>query len=256
MASALIEGMITANTARPQDITAADVRPEALSALAERLRIGTLTDSAAAAAGADVVVLSVKPQVLPEVLASLAGKLAGHTLVVSIAAGIPTQRIEDQLGSDARVIRAMPNTPALVGAGATGLCRGRAASEDDLATARAMFASVGATVTVPEALMDAVTALSGSGPAYVFRMMEGLVAGGVAVGLPQAEARALAAQTIFGAGKMLVETGVDPSELRRRVTSPGGTTAAGLAALDADGFVDALTRCIAAATARGKELGG
>lgn len=254
MASALIEGLLNAGTASPGQLIASDPNEAARARLAERHGMRTTSNSREAVADADIVVLSVKPQTFAQLLPEVHGALAERALIISIAAGIPTSTIEGALGSERRVVRAMPNTPALVQAGATGLSKGRAATDDDLAAARAIFDSVGITVTVPESLIDAVTGLSGSGPAYVFRMVEGLVTGGVQAGLAPDDALKLAAQTVFGAGKLLLQAGEDPAELRRRVTSPGGTTAAGLATLDERGFVDALAACVERATARGKEL--
>lgn len=255
MAGAIIEGVIAAGTYLPGQITASDLRPEAIDALARAHGIGRSEDNAAAVTGAQVVVLSVKPQTFPELLPEIAKALAPDALVISIAAGVPLAVIEAGLGADVRVVRVMPNTPALVRAGATALSAGSHATDADLATAEAIFAAVGDTVRVPEAQLDAVTGLSGSGPAYVFRLVEALIAAGETVGLGASEARTLAHQTVFGAAKLLVESGESAAALRQKVTSPGGTTAAGLAALEAAGFEDAVKQCVGAATRRGQELG-
>jgi len=198
----------------------------------------------------------VKPQIMTAVLDEIRPHLIRRHLVVSIAAGIPTARVERELGGRVRVVRAMPNTPALVGAGMTVVVRGAQATMADERRAAALFGGVGAVVRVrDEALMDAVTGLSGSGPAYVYRFAEGLIAGGVAEGLAEPVARQLAYQTLKGAAAMLQETGQSPEELRVMVSSPGGTTLAGLGELDARGFVDAVAGAVGAATRRGRELG-
>jgi pyrroline-5-carboxylate reductase len=253
MATALIQGLLAAKTSRPEQLCASDVRPEALDALRARHGIETTQDNSKACA-ADVVVLSVKPQVFPALLAELAPHLDGSKLVLSIAAGVPIAAIEKRLGAQARVVRAMPNTPALVGAGATALAAGTRASAADLQVASQIFASVGTTVNVAEELMDAVTALSGSGPAYVFLLVEAMIEAGVQVGLSREAATQLATQTAFGAGKLLAESGEPAEALRRKVTSPNGTTHAGITTMEA-GLRAALSAGIAAARDRGRELG-
>jgi pyrroline-5-carboxylate reductase len=253
MAAALIQGLLDRGVARPEQLIANDVRPEPLAALGAKHGISTTTDPQLACA-AEIVILSVKPQVFPTLLPALAPLLGGSSLVLSIAAGVPLIAIETQLIA-ARVIRAMPNTPALVGAGATALALGRRASADDLTLARAVFESVGVVVEVEENLMDAVTALSGSGPAYLFYVAEALVAAGRAAGLPAEIAATLALQTVHGAAKLLHESHEDPAELRRKVTSPGGTTHAGVSRLDALDVRGAIEACVIAARDRGRELG-
>jgi pyrroline-5-carboxylate reductase len=255
MTAALIEGVIAASTCAPDRITATDVRPEALDALAKRFGIGTGRDNAAAARAADVVVLSVKPQVFGALLPEIAGSIGPHQLVVSIAAGVPIDALEGRLAPGARVVRAMPNTPALVRCGATALAAGSRATHEDLALAEQLFRSVGIALRVPEAQMDAVTALSGSGPAYVFYLVEALTEAGVRAGLPAATAAALTAQTVLGAARMLSEGSDAPEELRRKVTSPGGTTAAGIAQFDAAGLREIVARAVEQAKERGRELG-
>lgn len=255
MASALIEGLIAAGTCTPERIVATDVRADALSALASRHAIRTVPDNAAAVRAADVVVLSTKPQVFSAVLPELAPYIDASKLVVSIAAGVPIAVIERQLGAGVRVVRAMPNTPALVQAGATAIAAGAHASAADVEVAQAIFESVGIVERVPEALMDAVTGLSGSGPAYVFLLVEALTAAGVAVGLPEATSASLVGQTVFGAAKLLRESGDAPEALRRKVTSPGGTTAAGLDRFEQAGLREIVTEAVRSATERGRELG-
>jgi pyrroline-5-carboxylate reductase len=175
--------------------------------------------------------------------------------VLSIAAGVPTAALEAALGDGARVVRAMPNTPALVGAGVSAIAAGRAAGDEDLAWAAEILGAVGDVVTVPEHLLDAVTGLSGSGPAYVFLVVEALIDAGVLAGLPREVAERLAVGTVAGAGRLLAETGQSPADARAAVTSPGGTTAAGLRVLEAAGVRAAFLEAVAAATERSRELG-
>ncbi len=198
-------------------------------------------------------VVAVKPDVVAAVLPDLAA--AGVGRVLSIAAGVRTTTIEAGLPSGTPVVRAMPNTPALVGQGAAAIAPGSHAGDDDLEWAASVLGAVGLVVRVDEADLDAVTGLSGSGPAYVFLLAEALVAAGIAQGLDPTVADALTRQTLLGAATLLSRTGEDPAVLRRDVTSPGGTTAAGLAVFDEAGFVDVVLRVVAAATARSRELG-
>jgi pyrroline-5-carboxylate reductase len=253
MASALIHGLLASKTSRPDRIIASDVRDEVLAALRGEHGIATSRDNAEVCSS-DVIVLSVKPQVLPALLSEIAPHVKPETLVISIAAGVPLALIESQL-TGRRAVRAMPNTPALVGAGATAIAPGQHAGKADLALARTIFESVGVVVETPEALLDAVTALSGSGPAYVFYLAEALIEAGVAVGLPQDVASQLALQTVYGAAKLLHERGEPPADLRRKVTSPGGTTQAGVEKLDALNVKAAFEACVTAARDRGQELG-
>jgi pyrroline-5-carboxylate reductase len=219
--------------------------------LAERfpgVRIGA---EPVAAAGA---VLAVKPGDVPAAGAAVAA--AGTSRVLSIAAGVPLSALEAAVGAGVPVVRAMPNTPALVGAGAAAIAAGSAAGEEDLAWAEGLLQAVGTVVRVPEPMLDAVTGLSGSGPAYVFLVAEALIEGGVLAGLPRDVSTALAVQTIAGAGRLLAESGEGPEALRAAVTSPGGTTAAGLRALEARGVRSAFLEAVAAATERSRQLGG
>jgi pyrroline-5-carboxylate reductase len=255
MASALIEGLISAGTWSAQHITAADVRADALASLEQRHAVRTTTDNTAAVRDADVVVLCTKPQVLPAILLELQPYIGVDKLVISIAAGVPAAVIESQLGENARLVRAMPNTPALVQAGATAIAAGKRATSADLDLAETVFRSVGVVERVPEALMDAVTAVSGSGPAYVFLLVEALSSAGVRVGLAEATAATLAAQTVFGAGKLLHESGEPPATLRARVSSPGGTTVAGIEQLEQRDFRGTIAAAVQRATDRARELG-
>lgn len=254
MAEALIRGLLSSKTARPGQIIATDVRPERLEQLHRAYAIHTSADNAKAAAKADIIVLAVKPQQMDAALKDLKSEISNLKLVVSIAAGVPTARIERELGGEPRVVRTMPNTPALVGAGAAALCRGRFATEADLATAEQILSAVGIVVRTDEEHLDAVTALSGSGPAYIFFMTEAMIAAGVEAGLSEEVAKRLAVQTVFGAGKLLAESGELPQELRRKVTSPGGTTEAALKVKMERGFAKIVAEAIHAAARRSREL--
>jgi pyrroline-5-carboxylate reductase len=248
MAEALIRGLLDKQVVTASSILAHDIRAERLVELRRRYGIRTGPPEA------DIVILAVKPQQMSEALSSL--RPAASSLFISIAAGIPTARIERELGGRPRVVRGMPNTPALVGAGAAALCKGRYASEDDLATAESILGAVGITVRVEEPLLDAVTALSGSGPAYVFYVTEAMIAAGIAQGLPAEVARRLAIQTVAGAGRLMAETGEDPGRLREKVTSPGGTTEAALKVFGDRRLAEIFAEAIATATRRGRELAG
>ncbi|PKL95029.1 MAG: pyrroline-5-carboxylate reductase [Gammaproteobacteria bacterium HGW-Gammaproteobacteria-8] len=255
MARALIAGLL-ASGRDPGCITATDPDPAARRAATQDFGIAATADNAAAVATADTIVLAVKPQVIEDVLASIAASVAPETLIVSVAAGIPIARIERALGRPQPVVRVMPNTPALLGVGATGMHASAACSADQTRRTRQLFEAVGQVFEVEdEALMDVVTAISGSGPAYFFAFAEALALAGAAAGLDPATARGLAVQTAAGAGRMLADPDTDPADLRRRVTSPGGTTAAALASFEADGLADMVGRAVAAAVDRGRELG-
>ena len=255
MAEALLRGILAANRMSPVDILVADVRAERLAYLQSTYGIGISSDNADAARRAETILLAVKPQVMAGVLDDLKGTLSAQQLLVSIAAGISTTSIAEHFPHSVRVIRVMPNTPALVLEGVSALARGQHAEPQDLEAARYLFEAVGKVVVVDEALMDAVTGLSGSGPAYVFLVIEALSDAGVKVGLPRDVALALAAQTVRGAARLVQETGKHPGELKDMVTSPGGTTIAGLHALEQGAVRSALISAVEAATRRSQELG-
>lgn len=255
MAEAILKGLLRSGTCRPEALIATARRPERLSTLAAAYGLNAHSDNAGAAAAADVVVLSVKPQVLDAVLTEIAGRLRPDTLVISIAAGVPLAAIAERLGSSTRLVRAMPNTPSLVGEGACALAAGSHATPEDLALAEEIFRSVGRTVRVEESQLDAVTGLSGSGPAYIFLVIEALCDAGVKVGLPRYVALELAAQTVLGSARLLIETGAHPAALRDQVTSPGGTAIAGLHTLEAGGLRTTLMDAVEVATRRARELG-
>jgi pyrroline-5-carboxylate reductase len=254
MAEALIKGMLSADVAKAKQITVTDPSPERREQL-KRFQV-TVTDSnLQAVKESEIVLLCVKPQVMDAVLAEIAAVTDRSKLVISIAAGVTIARLEKALAGGPRIVRVMPNTPALVLAGAAALCGGKNASVDDLGLAQSIFQSVGRAVIVEEKLMDAVTGLSGSGPAYVFVIIDALSDAGVKAGLPRPLALELAAQTVFGSAKMVLETKEHPAKLRDMVTSPGGTTIEGLHALEKGKLRATLMNAVEAATARSKELG-
>lgn len=256
MATALLRAALNRGQRAPDSLAATDAHPSALERAREEFGIRTFSDNREACAWADEVVLAVKPQVLPAVLSEIAPALTPDTLVVSIAAGVTTERLRKGLNGHEKLVRAMPNTPAIVGEGATALAPAPGASEEDVQHAERLLAAAGCVVRVDERALDAVTGLSGSGPAYVFVAIEALSDAGVRAGLARDVATRLAAQTLLGAAKLLLETGEHPGKLKDMVTSPGGTTIAGIAALERHGFRNALMAAVEAATARSKELGG
>jgi pyrroline-5-carboxylate reductase len=255
MAEALLRGILAAKRLTPDQVVVTDVREDRLAVLHTIYGVATTTDNAEAAAGAETVLLAVKPQVMPRALEELRRAVTEQQLVISIAAGIATVTIEAAFLRPVRVIRVMPNTPALVLEGVSALCRGAQATAEDLQAARHLLEAVGTVVTVDEGLMDAVTGLSGSGPAYIFLVIEALADGGVKVGLPREVAQALAAQTVRGAARMVLETGQHPGALKDMVASPGGTTIAGLHALEQGAVRAALINAVEAAAKRSRELG-
>jgi pyrroline-5-carboxylate reductase len=256
MAEALAGGLIAAGVP-PARILASDVDPARRKGLASALGIATSDDNARVARESDVVVIAVKPGVVEAALAGWSdGASSGRPLWLSIAAGVALARLARCLPAGARIVRAMPNTPALVRAGATALCGNAAVAAGDLALARELFEGVGLVwVAEQEGQLDAATGLSGSGPAYVFALLEALGAAGEGVGLPRRAADRLALQTVFGAAKLALETGRPPAELREQVSSPGGTTLAGLERLEALGFRAAIEAAVKAATQRSQQLG-
>jgi pyrroline-5-carboxylate reductase len=258
MGEALAAGVLAAG-ARPAQLRAADPDPARTKHLAQALGIEAGADNASVVAASDLVVLAVKPGLVAAVLAALGGPREpslARPLWVSIAAGVPLAALAAALPPGARVVRAMPNTPALVRAGATAFVAGPGCTARDRALARALFEGVGLAWEAPaEALLDAVTGLSGSGPAYVFVFLEALADAGMRMGLPRDAAAALATQTVLGAARLAQESGRHPAALKDQVTSPGGTTIAGLERLEACGFRAAVHEAVAAATRRSQELG-
>jgi len=254
MAGALIRGLVGTKTLPPDHIIASDPDAERLELLGSELGIRTTASNTDALSQANIVVLATKPRTFRVVLPEIDDVLPPEALVVSIAAGVSTQLLEHHLPEGTRVVRTMPNTPALVGAGATAIAGGTYATAADLNLVEHIFESVGIVVRLPEEQLDAVTALSGSGPAYVFAMVEALRDGAVREGLPEDVALELTAQTVRGAARLLIDGRESPEALRERVTSPGGTTRAGLDALEAGNFSEVLAGAIRAATRRSAEL--
>ena len=255
MAEALIAGILKAQLTKPQNIWATDVSKTRLESVETRFKIQVGLNNLEAAEWADIIVLAVKPQVMDEVLAGIKSTANQSRLFITVAAGYPIARFRSQLEPKALVIRAMPNTPSIVLEGATALSPGSGVSTNQLETAKEMFEAVGKVVVTEERLLDAVTGLSGSGPAYVYLMIEALADGGVRMGLPRQAAQLLATQTVFGTAKMILETGDHPGVLKDRVTSPGGTTIAGLHKLEQGGLRATLMNAVEAATQRSRELG-
>ncbi|MCC6644167.1 MAG: pyrroline-5-carboxylate reductase [Polyangiaceae bacterium] len=255
MAGALIEGSLRAGAIAKEALWASDVRDARLAELARAHGVRTTRDNVELLAACDVVVLAVKPQVVDRVLPVLEAKLRDDAVLVSVAAGVPVSALEARLRAGARVVRTMPNTASIAGAGATAIARGTHATDADMQVARALFEATGRVVTLDESLLDAVTGLSGSGPAYVMLIIEALADGGVKVGLHRDTALLLAAQTVFGSAKLLLDTGMHPGALKDMVTSPGGTAIAGLHTLEAGGLRRTLMDAVEAATRRADELG-
>ena len=256
MARALAGGLVEAGIARSQ-IMASDPFPEARSQFKQAIGADAVETNAEVVAQADLIVLAVKPGAVAGVLNELDASAAARPLWISIAAGVPLDQLEGGLPEGTRVVRTMPNTPALVGAGATAYFPGQAVDEKDLLMVEAVLEAAGWCWRAPsEDLLDAVTGLSGSGPAYVFLILEALADAGVRQGLPRDAAQSLATRTVFGAAKLALETGTHPGVLKDQVTSPGGTTIAGLEQLEAHGVRAALYDAVRAATERSKALRG
>lgn len=255
MARALARGWVRAELVPAARILAADPLPAASTGFSGEVPSAvSAADNLELVRRSDVVILAVKPQAMPAVLAEIRGATTPDKLFVSIAAGIPLERLTTGLGTT-RVVRVMPNTPCLVGCGAAGYALAAGATEIDAALVGQLFGAVGLAIRVDEQLLDAVTGLSGSGPAFVYTMIEALSDGGVQMGLPREAALALAAQTVRGAAEMVLSTTEHPAMLRDRVTSPGGTTIAGLEALERHGVRASLMAAVRAATERSRELG-
>lgn len=255
MATALARGFIHAGLATADGILASDPYEAARHAIGKDAGIKTTTANPEAVKFANVIVLAVKPDQVNDVLAEARAQFTDKHLLISIAAGVTLARMEAALPPGARVVRVMPNTPALVGASASAFACGKSATLEDAQLAQKLFSSVGVAFQVKESLLDAVTGLSGSGPAYAFLMIEALSDGGVAAGLPRDIATRLAAQTLLGSAKLLLETGQHPGVLKDMVTSPGGTTIEGLHELERAGVRGALINAVRAATDKSRKLG-
>jgi len=255
MATALGRGFVGSGLIPPERLLASDPDEVARRRFAEATGAKTTDENVRVVKDSDVIFLAVKPQQMAAVTAELAGEISPEKLVISIAAGVRLGSLAAALGADVRLVRVMPNTPCLIGRGACGFCLDRRATEQDAELVEQLLAAVGIAYQVDEKLMDAVTGLSGSGPAFVYTVVEALSDAGVRMGLPRNVATALAAQTVRGAAEMVITTGEHTGVLRDRVTSPGGTTIAGIQALETAGVRAALIAAVEAATRRSAELG-
>jgi pyrroline-5-carboxylate reductase len=255
MGTALVGGALRSKVIAAEHVWGLDAMPAAIESFLEQTRANKANDFTQLAECCDTFLLATKPQDIRGVCHSLAAALAGRpALVISLAAGISLLRLERELPENVRVIRTMPNTPALVGCGASAYSKGSRASDADQQATHALLAAVGIATEVPESLLDAVTGLSGSGPAYGFMVIEALADAGVRHGIPRAKAIELAAQTMLGAAAMVLQTSLHPAVLRDMVASPGGTTIAAIAALEEHGLRHALHEAVAAATLRSQEM--
>lgn len=255
MATALAKGLIDRQLTAAGQVVASDAVPAARESFVKTTGARGCADNLEVAKDSEIVFLAVKPQQMPEVLAQLRGQLSANHLVVSIAAGVRLATLADGLGPGPRLVRVMPNTPCLVGQSASGYCLGPGCRPEDGRLVAGMLEAVGTAHLLDEKLLDAVTGLSGSGPAFVYVMIEALSDGGVRMGLPRDVSTALAAQTVLGAAEMALRTGLHPGVLKDQVASPGGTTIAGLQALEEHGVRGALIAAVEAATKRSIELG-
>jgi pyrroline-5-carboxylate reductase len=256
MGEAILRGVLRGRVLNASQIAIYDVVGEKVERLADELGVKGVASIADLADLSDAILYSAKPQNVPEVLPELAKHVSPPKFIISIAAGVKTERLESFFRDGIPVVRVMPNIAALVGEAASAICGGRFAAEEHLGFAREIFRSVGKVIVVEEKLMDVITGLSGSGPAFVFLVMEALADVGVQLGLTRQDATTLAVQTVLGAARMASETDEHLAALRNKVTSPGGTTAAGLFELEAGGVRAAIAKAVIAATNRSKELGG
>ena len=254
MATAIIGGLLAQGIVEPGDVIGSAKTAATRERRAAELGIEVTADNAAVARAADVLVLAVKPVFFPKVIAEARDAVRDETLVVSIAAGLTIEVIEGLFGRPVRLVRCMPNTPALVGAGCTAVCPGPRATTDDEALVLRLMGACGTASVIPERLMDAASAVAGSSPAFVFMFIEALADGGVAAGMPRAQALEFAAQAVMGSAKLALETGRHPGELKDMVCSPGGTTIEGVAALEAGAFRAAVMEAVAACVEKAQRL--
>jgi pyrroline-5-carboxylate reductase len=255
MAEAMIQGLLAAKTIVPSDCWVCDIIEDRLTHLKSKYGVMAVSDTPQVIRSSRAVILAVKPQNMEKALTALAPLWSKEKLLISIAAGVPISYIEGFFEKKPKVVRVMPNTPALVLAGISALAKNEAADEKDLALAESLFQAIGETVRVEESQLDAVTGLSGSGPAYVFSFLEGLIEGGLKMGLPRSVAQKLAVQTVLGAAQMARKMDWPISQLKEMVTSPGGTTIHGLHVMEKAGFHGILMEAVEAATRRSRELG-
>jgi pyrroline-5-carboxylate reductase len=255
MGEALISGLVQSRSSTPENIICSDIRKDKLKAVKEAYGVVTTGNNLTVVSTSEIVIYAVKPQIMAAVLRETADSLDMTKLVISIAAGVPLAAIESCLNKDLRLIRVMPNIPASVKEGAAAIAPGKHVLKDDLKIAKAIFDSVGKSAIIEEELMDAITGLSGSGPAYIFLIVDALADAGVKMGLSREDALFLSTQTVLGAAKILMETQEHPGRLKDRVTSPGGTAIAGLHTLEEGGLRTTLINAVEVATKRSKELG-
>jgi pyrroline-5-carboxylate reductase len=254
MGGIILQALLNKGLLSTKSTCATVAHPERAKALAAKLKVKVGTDNAAAVEGADIIVIAVKPQVVEEVVREISSQLTPKQMIVSVAASVPTTMIERDLAANVPVIRAMPNTPCLLGSGMTAICKGKYASAKDVALTCKIFDVVGRTVVVDEKHMDAVTALSASGPAYIYIILESLAEAGVKVGLPRDIATLLAAQTTLGAARVVLETGDHPALLKDAVTTPAGCTIDGIMELEEGKLRVTLIKAVVKAAQRAKEL--
>ncbi|MAC50965.1 MAG: pyrroline-5-carboxylate reductase [Gimesia sp.] len=255
MATALAGGLISSGFTTKDHVCASDTYEAASEKFAQETGARSVSSNQRVMEQAEIIILSVKPQQIPDVLQEIKSSVTSQHLLISIAAGCPLSLFLDTLGDFTRMIRVMPNTPCLVKQGASAFARGGQASTEDATLVESLLSTVGIAFEVPESQLDAVTGLSGSGPAYIYQVIDALSDGGVRVGLPRQIATQLAAQTVKGAAEMVLQTGEHPGTLKDAVTSPGGTTIAGIHALEAGGLRNSLMNAVSAATSRSIELG-
>lgn len=254
MGEALLAGLLKANLTNPENIIATDIRDDRLKYIANKWNVRTTINNPEAVKEADVVVLCVKPQTISDVLKKIKEEVREQQLIISILAGITTETINNSIGKKSPVVRAMPNIPATVDEGATGLCLGKYAEEIHKDIATQIFKAVGEVEIVYESQMDIVTGLSGSGPAYIYMIIEALTDGGVMMGLSREVAARLATQTVLGSAKLVRETGIHPAVLKDQVTTPGGTAISAIQELETHGLRPMLIRAVETATKKSKEL--
>ncbi len=255
MGEALIHGLLHGHLCRPEQIICSDVRPERLKAIREASGVRGTSHNVEVVKQADIIILSVKPQIMKQVIEEITKYLDLSKLIISIAAGVALETIESCAQKELKLVRVMPNICVSVREGASAIAAGKHIQKEDLMIAKAIFDSVGKSLFIEENLLDAVTGLSGSGPAYIFLMIDALADAGVKVGLSRSDSLILASQTVLGAAKMLIETGEHPGKLKDMVTSPGGTAIAGLHTLEEGGVRTTLINAVEVATQRSKALG-
>ena len=255
MAQAMITGILNQKVVSPEELIVSNPHEAKTAKLKEKFGIQTTTDNKEAARWADILVLSVKPQVYPTVIKEIKEEVSMEQIIVTIAAGVSMEATERQFGKETKIVRVMPNTPALVGEGMSGLCCNEYVTEEEFNKVHHIFESFGKAEKITESLMDAVVGVSGSGPAYVYMFIEAMADAGVAQGLPRKQAYTFAAQTVLGSAKMVLETGQHPGELKDAVCSPAGTTIEAVNALEKNGLRNAVIEAVTAAAKKNHELG-